>query len=290
MVEFFVLEGWRVGVDFAAEFFATEERFVDAAGGGAGEVFPDHRSFAELSEALEGQKNLHARPIHHRTEDLQVVLEQAAVQDVAGAGDLGQVNFLKSVSESVGHVFKLEVGTRGANEKPAVGRALSAGRLGDGQFLDVPGKAALVELVHERIRIALFHVPDAWLEPFAGRQHGASDGRRNAGRVADGLGFDLGEALLVVADVVDENLTRFTVFDAGNFAANAGLTFGAGAEGGWIGEEGLEELDGHNLMALEFNRVDAGHADVFQDAQVGQVVFREGHEEADALQAFDVNG
>lgn len=154
----------------------------------------------------------------------------------------------------------------------------------------MPGQAALVELFHEWIRIALFHVPDAWLEPFTGRQHGAPDGRRYASRVADSLGFDLGEALLVIADVVDENLTRLAVFDAGDFATDAGLAFGAGAEGGRIGQQRLEELDRHDLVALEFDWIDAGHADVFENAQVGEVVFREGHEEADALQAFDVNG
>lgn len=123
MVELFVLEGGRVSVDFAVEFFATEEGFVDAAGRGANEVLPDHRGFAELGEALEGQKNFDARSVHHRAENLQILFEQAAVQNVAGAGDLGQVNLTKSVSESVGHVFKLEVGARGANEKPAEGRA-----------------------------------------------------------------------------------------------------------------------------------------------------------------------
>ena len=178
----------------------------------------------------------------------------------------------------------------GCKRKARRGAGFSEGRLGDGQFLDVPGKTALVELVHERIRVALFHVPDAWLEPLARGQHGAPDGRRYARRVADGLGFDLGEALLVIADVVDENLTRLAVFDAGDFATDAGLAFGAGAEGGRIGEQRLEELDRHDLVALEFDRIDAGHADVFQDAQVGEVVFREGHEEADTFQAFDVNG
>ena len=67
--ELLVLEGRRVGVDFAAEFFAAEERLVDAAGGRAREVLRDQLRFAELREALEREQDLGARAVHDRAQD-----------------------------------------------------------------------------------------------------------------------------------------------------------------------------------------------------------------------------
>ena len=84
-----------------------------------------------------------------------------------------------------------------------------AGRRLDRQLLDLPGQAALVQFFHERIRVTLFHIPDTWFEPLARGEHRTADGRRDASGVADRLGLDLGVALLVVADIVDEDLAAY---------------------------------------------------------------------------------
>ncbi len=64
----------------------------------------------------------------------------------------------------------------------------------------------------------------------------------------------------------------------------------SGAEGGRIGQERLEELDGHDLLALKLDRGGGEHAHVLQTLHVGEVALAEGHEEADALHAGDVLG
>ena len=61
-----------------------------------------------------------------------------------------------------------------------------------------------------------------------------------------------------------------------------------GAEVLRVGEDGLEELQGHNLLALVLDGVDAGHAYVLYDAQVGEVLLTEGHPEAGAADSGEV--
>jgi hypothetical protein len=54
------------------------------------------------------------------------------------------------------------------------------------------------------------------------------------------------------------------------------------------GKQRLQELDGHDLLPLELDGLDAGHAHVLEHAQVRDVLVPEGHPEADALEPLDV--
>ena len=47
-------------------------------------------------------------------------------------------------------------------------------------------------------------------------------------------------------------------------------------------------MQGDDLLPLEQDGLDGGHADVFEALEVGQVALPEGHKEADALDARDV--
>ena len=102
-------------MDLAAEFFAAEERLVDAAGGRAREILRDRLRFAELGEALEREEDPGARAVHHRAQDAEVLLQQAAVEDVARARDLAQVDLPEGIGEGVGH--GVEIGSVGGRCK-----------------------------------------------------------------------------------------------------------------------------------------------------------------------------
>ena len=72
------------------------------------------------------------------------------------------------------------------------------------------------------------------------------------------------------------------VLDTADAAADRRLPVVVGAERLGIGQHGLEELDGDDLDAVVNNGVDAGHADVLNDAQVREVLLPESHPEAGA--------
>ncbi len=152
------------------------------------------------------------------------------------------------------------------------------------------GQAVLVQCVQIRVRIELFHGVDALGGPLAGQQHQCAAHGRHTGGVADGLRADLLVALLVVADVVDVVGLFLAVLLAGEDAADVGLALGAGAEAGGIGQQGFQELDGHDLLTVEVDRGGGEHAHVLEAAHVVEVALAEGHEEADALCLGDVLG
>jgi hypothetical protein len=89
--EFVVFEGGGIDVVFAAKVVVAEEGFVEAAGGGAGEVTADEGKFAELGEGFQGEEYLAAGGVHHGTEGAAVALEQPAVEEVAGRGEGGEI-------------------------------------------------------------------------------------------------------------------------------------------------------------------------------------------------------
>ena len=94
----------------------------------------------------------------------------------------------------------------------------------------------------------------------------------------------------MVADVIDIIGLLFAVLSAGEDAADVGLAVGAGTQAGGIRQQGLEELDGDDLMALKVDGGGGEHTHVFQALHVGEVALPEGHEEADALHLRDVQG
>jgi len=88
----------------------------------------------------------------------------------------------------------------------------------------------------------------------------------------------------VVRDLVDEHLARLAVLDALDDVADAGLAGVAGGQGLGVGQEGLDHLQRHHLLAGA-----QGHRQVRQEAEGAQdgedidVVVAEAHPEADAV-------
>jgi len=85
------------------------------------------------------------------------------------------------------------------------------------------------------------------------------------------LGGDLLVAVLVVLDLVDVDGFLFTILDAGDHTADAGFTDGARAKAGGVGQQSAEELDRHDLLALEFHFINARHAHITQHFEVLEV-------------------
>ena len=94
----------------------------------------------------------------------------------------------------------------------------------------------------------------------------------------------------MVADIVDIDGLLLAILDAGDDAANVRLADGARAERSRVRQQRLEELDGDDLLAVEFDRRRREHADVLKALHVRQIALAERHEEADALDLRQVAG
>lgn len=92
----------------------------------------------------------------------------------------------------------------------------------------------------------------------------------------------------MVADVVEVVRLVLAVLLAAEDAADVRLALRARAEACRVRQHGLEELQRHDLLALELDRLDRRHADVLEALEVREVALAERHEEADALDARDV--
>lgn len=154
----------------------------------------------------------------------------------------------------------------------------------------MPGEPALVEFIHERIRVVLFHIEDAGARPFTGEDHFSTDHGRDARGVRDSLRADLFEALFVIADIVNVNGFIFAVLYAGDDVADAGFALGGFAKVARVGEHGLQELERDDFHAVVNNRINTSHANVLEDFEMLEVIRREGHPElspADGRDVFD---
>ena len=92
----------------------------------------------------------------------------------------------------------------------------------------------------------------------------------------------------MVADIVDIPGLVLPVLFACKDAADVGLALGPGTKTCRVRKKGLQELDGHNLMALKQHRCGGQHAHILQTLHMGQIALAEGHEEADSLYAGDI--
>ncbi len=155
-------------------------------------------------------------------------------------------------------------------------------------FDDFPRQAVHVHRRHKGIGIHLLDVPDAGALPLAFQHHLRADHRRYAGGVGNRLGHHFAVALLMVADLIYDDLAWLAVFQAGDMAADPGLADSARTERGRIGQQGFQELDRHDLLALEFDRIDARHADVTQHFEVLEVVVAETHPELRTLERREI--
>src|SRR6056297_2602338 len=132
------------------------------------------------------------------------------------------------------------------------------------ELLQLPWQALLGQHRHERVGVELLHVEDALARPLAREHQRGADHRGHAGRVADRLRADLAVARLVVADVVEIERPLGPALLAGRDVADAGLARGARAEIAGVRQHRLQELERHDLLALELDGLDRGHADVLQ--------------------------
>ena len=88
-----------------------------------------------------------------------------------------------------------------------------------------PRQAVLVEHIHVRIRIELVGREYARLLPDAVDNERCTDHCRYARRVADSLAAEFLVALLMVADVIDEELLLFAVLAAREDTTDIGLAY-----------------------------------------------------------------
>ena len=261
-------EGRRVAVHLAAEGLRPQARLVLAAGRGAHQVLANQREGIPHGEALQGQQDARAAALLNLAEPLQVAAQQGIVHHI-GRGGAGLDVKAQALLACVRH---------GSGQGVVVGVELD----------HLPGQAHLADARHEGVGVELLDVKHAVTLPDAFQhQHGAGH-RRHAGGVGDRLGLDLLVALLVVADVVDVHLATLTVLDAVGDDADVGLALGARAQRGRVRQHRLQELQRGDLGAVHRDWLDAGHTNVLEHLEVGDVLVGEGHPEADALQALDV--
>lgn len=152
----------------------------------------------------------------------------------------------------------------------------------------MPGQTVAAQYVEERIGVELFYVHHAGAGPLAGEHHHGTCHGGYAGGVAHALGtgfFVGGFVAAVVPDVVGALLA---VFDATDAAADAGLAGVVFAEATGVGQYRLEEFEGDDFHTFVHDGGDAGHTDVLDDAQVGQVLIAEGHPEARPFEGGEV--
>ena len=128
------------------------------------------------------------------------------------------------------------------------------------------------------------------LVPLAREHHHGTAHSRNASRVGNRLAAQFLVVFLVVANVVQVVGLRLAVLSALENAADVGLAHRAGAEACRVRKEGLQELDRHNVLTLELDRLSAEHAHVFEATHVVEIALAKRHEETDALDARNVLG
>ncbi len=83
----------------------------------------------------------------------------------------------------------------------------------------------------------------------------------------------------MVADIVDVDLATLAVLETPGNHADTGFPFGQSTEAARIRQQGLEELNRHDLLPLELDFVDACHPHVLQHLEVLQVVVGKSHPE-----------
>src|SRR5690606_17929792 len=154
----------------------------------------------------------------------------------------------------------------------------------------LPGQTIDIQIFHEGIRIKLFHVPDAWLLPFSFQDHLGSDHSRYTGGVGNCLRFNLFVTGLVITHVVDKHRAFNTVFHTGRQTANTGLAFSQRAQTRRVGQQRLEELQGHYLLAFKHDWLNGGHAHVAEHFEVLEIIVRESHPETGTLDLGKIFG
>ena len=92
----------------------------------------------------------------------------------------------------------------------------------------------------------------------------------------------------MVADIVEVVRLVLAVLLAAEDAADVRLALRARAEARRVWQYGLEELQRHDFLALELDRLDRRHADVLEALEVREVALAERHEEADTFDTGDI--
>ena len=111
-------------------------------------------------------------------------------------------------------------------------------------------------------------------------EHDRAGGRGDTGGVANALSAGLLVGLSVVGIIVNVVGVLLAATQPADAAANGGLAGVVAPELLGVGEDCLEELQRDDVDALVLDRLDAGHADILNHTEVGQVLLSEGHPEA----------
>lgn len=146
----------------------------------------------------------------------------------------------------------------------------------------MPGQSLLVQFLHEGIGIKFFDVPYAGLLPQAEHEQAGTDAGGDTGRIAYALHAGLLVGGTVRAVVVDVIRMFLSVLQATDAATDARLSLIVLTEFLRVGQYGFEELKGDDFLALIVDGYDTGHADILNNAQVGQIFLPESHPEAGA--------
>ena len=78
------------------------------------------------------------------------------------------------------------------------------------------------------------------------------------------------------------------VLCAGKDAADVGFSLGAGAQAGWVRQQGFEELAGYDFLTVKVNGGGGEHSHILKAAHMVQVALAKGHKKADALDVWQV--
>ena len=92
----------------------------------------------------------------------------------------------------------------------------------------------------------------------------------------------------MVADIVKIVVLLCTVLLPAEDAADVRLPLRPWAKARRIGQDGLQELERDDLLPLKVNRLDRGHADILEAAQMRQIALAKRHKEANAPDPLDV--
>ena len=92
----------------------------------------------------------------------------------------------------------------------------------------------------------------------------------------------------MIANVVDVVIFRSTVLHAAHDATDIRLALRPRSERRRIGQHRFQEMQRHDLLTVEIDRLDARHAHVLQALQMRQVTLPERHEEPDPLDVGNV--
>lgn len=119
----------------------------------------------------------------------------------------------------------------------------------------LPRQTPLVQSIHERVWVKFFYVINARLLPLACHHHHCPNHCRNTGGVRNCLRANFLVAFLMVADVINIVRNFLAILHALTNTADVCLTNCPRAERCWVWQNGFQELQRYNFLALHTESV-----------------------------------